>query len=325
MKTLYWLVKREFWEHRGGFLRAPAITAIAFLVIAIMTIAGGEIMGRHVGARFPLDDKNLGVPASGIMDPQTLQRVGTILDAILCGSALIVLAVMAIVVFFYCIGSLYDDRKDRSILFWESLPISNWKTVLSKVLSATVVAPVIATIIGVIFGLLLLALLIFTAIFHGFNVLHVLGAAHPIQVTVHIIALIPLYALCALPTIGWLMLCSACARSMPFLWALVIPLASNVIIWWLDLIGLAQFNAGWYFSHITARLLFGLRPANWLDFSHNMPGTATDSLDHVTTLDRLGLISNYASLGARDVWIGLIAGIAMLTAAIWVRRWRHDN
>ncbi|GLQ97535.1 ABC-2 transporter permease [Dyella mobilis] len=317
MKTLYWLMKREYWEHRGGFLWAPAITATTLLAIALMSIIGGEIVGRRMGL-FPLNDIPRG---NDPLTPEQFQHVGTTLDGFLCFSAVVVLAVMAIVVFFYCLGSLYEDRKDRSILFWESLPISNWKTILSKVLSATVVAPVIATVIGVLFGLVLLALGLFYLMFHGFNAWHLLGAAHPIQVTFDIIALIPLYALCALPTIGWLMLCSASARSMPFLWALVIPLASNLIVWWLDVIGLLNLNASWYFQHITARLLFALPPVNWLEFSSKLH---VHSPDHVTMLDQLGLAGNYAALAAPDAWIGIIVGGAMLVAAIWLRRWRND-
>jgi ABC-2 type transport system permease protein len=317
MKTLYWLMKREYWEHRGGFLWAPAITAVVLLVIGAMSIIAGEVMGRHTGV-FSMG----GLQPSDLLDPAQVQRVGTALDSVLCLSAVVILAVMAIVVFFYCLGSLYDDRRDRSILFWESLPISNWKTILSKVLSATFIAPVIATVIGVVFGLLFLVMGLCEAMLHGFNAWHLLGMAHPIQVTLDIVALIPLYALCALPAIGWLMLCSASARSMPFLWALVIPLASNLIVWWLDVIGLLNLNAGWYFQHITARVLFGLRPANWLQFSSSLH---VQSLDHASMLDQLGLGSNYAALAAPDAWLGIIVGLIMLVAAIWLRRWRNDT
>ena len=52
--------------------------------------------------------------------------------------------VLAFVLFFYCLGALYDDRKDRSVLFWKSLPVSDAQTVLSKVASAVLVAPVLA-------------------------------------------------------------------------------------------------------------------------------------------------------------------------------------
>jgi ABC-2 type transport system permease protein len=186
-------------------------------------------------------------------------------------------------------------------------------------LSATVLAPVIATIIGVLLGLLLLAMGLSTAMFHGFNAWHLLTAAHPLQVTFDIIALIPLYALCALPTIGWLMLCSAWSRSMPFLWALVIPLASNMIVWWLDLIGLLDLRANWYLQHVTSRVLFGLRPANWLTFSPNI------QLDHATTIDHLGLAANYAALTSPDLWVGVGGGLIMLGMAIWLRRWRTET
>jgi ABC-2 type transport system permease protein len=316
MKTLYWLVKREFWEHRGGFFWAPAITAAAFLIIAIMSIIGGEVMGRHMGA-FPLDG-HIDIKSGDNLSLEQLQQVGTAFDAFICGSTVALAAIMAIVVFFYCLGSLYDDRKDRSILFWESLPISNWKTILSKVLSAIVVAPVIAIVIGIVLGLLLLATGLFVAMLHGFNAWHLLSAAHPIHIAFNIFALIPLYALCALPTIGWLMLCSAWSRSMPFLWALVIPLASNLVVWWLDMMGLLNLNANWYLQHVTARLLFSLRPANWLEFSQGI------HIDHATALDQLGLINNYAALTSPGLWIGVAAGGIMLGVAIWLRRWRTE-
>src|SRR3546814_12295425 len=58
--------------------------------------------------------------------------------------------VLAFVVFFYCLGALYDERKDRSVLFWKSLPVSDAQTVLSKVASAVVVAPVLAVIASLV-------------------------------------------------------------------------------------------------------------------------------------------------------------------------------
>ena len=56
---------------------------------------------------------------------------------------------LGFVVFFYCLGSLYDERKDRSVLFWKSLPVSDRDTVLSKALSALVVAPTLAIAVGI--------------------------------------------------------------------------------------------------------------------------------------------------------------------------------
>ncbi|GAE49902.1 membrane protein [Xanthomonas arboricola pv. pruni str. MAFF 311562] len=63
--------------------------------------------------------------------------------------------VLAFVVFFYSLGSLYDDRRDRSVLFWKSLPVSDVQTVLSKAAWALLLAPLIAIVIGVLVGLAL--------------------------------------------------------------------------------------------------------------------------------------------------------------------------
>jgi ABC-2 type transport system permease protein len=138
-----------------------------------------------------------------------------------------------------------------------------------------------------------------------------------------LIALIPLYALCALPTIGWLMLCSAWARSMPFLWALVIPLASNLIVFWLHLLGLWDLNGLWYFGHITSRLLFSVTPGNWWHFI--APTSLNGVASHNDILDALNLAQNYSALTSIEMWAEAVAGVAMIGAAIWLRRWRDDS
>ena len=33
---------------------------------------------------------------------------------------------------FYCLDALHGERRDRSILFWKSLPVSDLTTVLAK-------------------------------------------------------------------------------------------------------------------------------------------------------------------------------------------------
>src|SRR5690606_38995968 len=104
-------------------------------------------------------------------------------------------------------------------------PLSDSSTVLSKVASAVIVAPLIATIASILtlFGFLLLLSLI--VLIYGGNPLELLwGPASPALISLQYIAAIPVYALWAMPTIGWLMLCSAWARSKPFLWAIMIPL-----------------------------------------------------------------------------------------------------
>lgn len=319
MKTLYWLVKREFWEHRGGFLLAPIITGSVFLLITLLTVISGEVLGHHMDM-FHIDGMSGNWNINNTTDPEALKHFGMALDVTICVAALIILAVMAIVVFFYCLGSLYDDRRDRSILFWQSLPVSNWKTVISKVISATFVAPVIAAVLGVVSGIALIIFAAVVASIHGLNVWSALSTAHPIELLLNLVGLIPLYAICALPTIGWLMLCSAWARSKPFLWAFIIPLASVFIVWWLHLLGVPGLDAKWYFSHIVSRMLFAVGPGNWTSFTAPL-----GPQDDTNVFDQLSLLHNYSALGSTELWAGTIAGGIMLAAAIWLRRWRDDN
>jgi ABC-2 type transport system permease protein len=309
MKTFYWLVKREFWEHRGGFFWAPLISGGVFLLLNVMAL----------NTHFNIAG---GMNLSGHMDPDMLGKIGTGLDIAMYVVAGIVLMIMAIIVFFYALGSLYDDRRDRSILFWKSLPISNRDTVLSKVVSATIVAPAIACVLGTAAGMLLLIIGAFTASLHGLNMWALLMDSHPLLVAINMISLIPLYAIWALPTVGWLMFCSAWARSKPFLWALLAPLAAGVIVSWFGLMGLFNLSSAWFWKNIVGRMLLSLIPGGWLrDAAHidNEPSDPSVILDHI------GLAHNYATLASSDLWIGAIAGALLITAAVWLRRWRDDS
>ena len=227
MKTFYWLVKREFWEHRGGFFWAPVITGGIFLLLNIMGIITAEVLGAQ--PRHPLRcQRRTAATSCRDMDAGDMSKVGMALDmAMYSAIGIMLIVVLGFVVFFYCLGALYDDRRDRSILFWKSLPISNTSTVLSKVVSATVLAPVIAVVVGIVVGMLQLLILAITLSFHGVNVWQLLVLAHPFRVMFNLIGYIPLYVLWALPSVGWLLLCSAWARSKPFLWAVALPVATR--------------------------------------------------------------------------------------------------
>ncbi|KAB7762185.1 ABC transporter permease, partial [Xanthomonas maliensis] len=136
-RTFLWLLKREYWEHRGGFVWAQVITGGIAVFFALL----GAVIGA-VNARNQLSgvDFNAG-DLSGYT--RTLGQVG---DGLLLGGIGIASVVLAFVVFFYALGSLYDDRRDRSVLFWKSLPVSDVQTVLSKAAWALLLAPLISIV-----------------------------------------------------------------------------------------------------------------------------------------------------------------------------------
>lgn len=237
--------------------------------------------------------------------------------------AAIILSVTAIVVFFYALGSLYDDRRDRSILFWKSLPISDTSTVLSKLASAVLLAPAIAVVVGVIVGLGMAIIIAIAAAFHGVGLWALLMASHPIRVVFNLILLIPLYAIWALPTVGWLMLCSAWARGKPFLWAIALPVSAGVIVSWFGLMGIAGLSSQWFWKNVVGRLLGSLLPGGWLANTSSLAGIDHDN--PAALLDSVNLAYHYSALASPSVWIGAMAGAAMIAGAIWFRRWRDDS
>ena len=319
MKTVYWLIKREFWEHRGGFLWAPVITGGVFLLLNVMGIITGEIFGwRHdINIGYSNGHNSLAAMVQSL-NAHDLEMVSNGLDIAMLSSGVLISVVFSFVVFFYCLGTLYDDRRDRSILFWKSLPVSDSATVISKVISAALAAPIIAAVCGVLTGFAMLLLFAITLSFHGVSVWSLLMLAHPLQVTTTLIASIPIYMLWSLPTVGWLMLCSAWAKNKPFLWAVIIPVALGIMISWFNLLNSTGLNSGWYWREILARVLFSVFPGGWLrdEFQHHDPQSVADFMS---------LSNSYAVLASPGIWIGAVAGIAMLAAAIWFRRWRDDS
>src|SRR5690606_25617622 len=177
MNTMKWWLKRELQEHRGGFFWAPIIVGIVFLLLSVggivATLAAAGRAHIQVGLiKFDTVLRNL--------DPDALRMAGAGVDMTLYMVAGIIGIVVGFVVFFYCLGALYDERRDRSVLFWKSLPLSDAATVTSKVLSATVVAPLIGTVAGILTGVgVLLIIAIFFA-FYGQNVLGLLFSGNPL-------------------------------------------------------------------------------------------------------------------------------------------------
>ncbi len=170
--TLPWLLKREYWENRGGFFWAPAIGAGITLLLTVMGLITAEVFrSRFTG------DIQIGIPLRRLtekLSEEDLSTLGGVLDMALLSMSGLLQFILFFVVFFYLLGALYDDRRDRSVLFWKSLPLSDSSMVVSKVLAAAVVAPVLSTLIAMALQFALLILLSIYVLFHGINPLTVL-------------------------------------------------------------------------------------------------------------------------------------------------------
>jgi ABC-2 type transport system permease protein len=235
--------------------------------------------------------------------------------------------VLAFVVFFYALGTLYDDRRDRSVLFWKSLPVSDTHMVLSKLAWALVLAPLLAIGIGILIGV---AMWLISALTITVNGLPAGGAmfthSHPLRVIGGVISSLPVYMMWSLPAVGWLMFCSAWARSKPFLWAVLVPVLACVIVSMTDILpGLdIRHDLVWY--TVVYRGLLSVVPGAWFP---TLEGGAANPHTEINTPDELAnaidLTRSWHAFATADLWIGAAIGVALIVGAIHLRRWRESE
>ena len=328
MNTMKWLLRREFWEHKGGFVWAPLIAA------AIMVVLVAGVVGYGVGAdKFQNDSITLRVDGEEVHRTQmsvlatghTRTEMANVAANNYMAVGAPIFLVLPVVAFFYCLAALYDDRRDRSILFWKSLPISDTTTVLSKLLTALVLAPAITIGIASAAAFVILILAGVAVSAQGVNLFApVLSNINLYLSPVYLLAMIPVYVLWALPTAGWLLLVSSWARSKVFLWAVGVPLIAAVLLKWLDymlvLYG-ATINADWIINNVLETLLLGLVPGAWfMDGGTALPVRAQHGADMLSLLS-----ASWGSLARPEAWVGAAGGVAMIAAAIRLRRWRDEG
>jgi ABC-2 type transport system permease protein len=143
-----------------------------------------------------------------------------------------------------------------------------------------------------------------------------------------LLALLPVYAVWALPTVGWLMLVSGWARTKPLLWAVGVPLMALFIVKWISLtlggFGEMEHDLMHTANGIVARILGGLIPGLWFAFDGQaLPGGLYPN-DQGIVLNNV-VAESWKSLVSADAWVGAALGIAMLAGAARLRRWRDEG
>ena len=326
MNTFPTLLKREFWEHKGGMLWAPVIVGGIMGLFA----AGSMIFGATMARENMVGINGMKVSSLGEAIPaEKFAEVGAAMSFSYLPALLPFLAILTFVVLFYSLGSLYDDRRDRSVLFWKSMPVSETRSVLAKLTSILLIAPTLSLLLGVVFGFGLVIMSLITAGILGANLF---GAAflssNLYTMPLGILSMVPVYALWALPSVAWFMLVSAWAKRAPFLWAVGVPVLAGIILSWAE----AMFKAGlpheWFWENVIGRLFGSIVPGVFFAYGN------TEALEQQAQLiDANGpqafelsqwVLAGYQTLATPNVWIGVALGAAMIALAIRLRRWRED-
>jgi ABC-2 type transport system permease protein len=277
-----WLMRRELWEHRSIYI-APAAAAGVILFGFLISLA--HMPGR-MRATFALDPA---AQRSAIEQPYMMVAGFLMLTAMLVGG-------------FYCIEALHGERRDRSILFWKSLPVSDLATVLSKMSIPLVVLPLFAFVATV--AVQWIMLLLSSAVLLGSSVgVRMLWTQLPIvQMSAMLLYhLLILHGLWHAPFYAWFLMVSSWARRAPFLWAVVPPLA----------IGITEkiaFNTS-YFAGMLLNHLGGSAGSG----SQAQSGSMSDLLGHFEPIKLLS---------TPELWAGLAVTAIFLAAAVRLRRYQ---
>ncbi len=280
-RPLYWSVRRELWENRSIYIAPLLVAAVVLFGFLISTIH----LPQSRRAVLALDAAQ---QREEISKPYNVVAGLILLTAFLVGV-------------FYCLDALHGERRDRSILFWKSLPVSDLTTVLSKASIPLVVLPLL--VFAIIVATQLIMLLVSSAVLLGAG----LSAATTwTQLNLVESSLALLYGLIAIalwhaPVYGWLLLVSGWARRTAFLWA-VIPLGAICIL------EKIAFNT----SHFAQ--LLGYRLIGWFPLVFETHGS--------TPIHPLAQLAPGRFLTAPGLWIGLIFAAIFLAAAARLRRYR---
>ena len=323
MNNIPLLMKREFWEHRGGFLWAPVWITGVILIFTVLGILSAEAFhaSSHVHMGFSLDDlrENISQADWG--------QAGNALDMAQLMFGGVTSVGVFFVLFFYLLGALYDDRRDRSVLFWKSLPVSDTATVASKALSAMIVAPVLAFVVATAAYVVFLVIVTLWAGAHGLNALPAIFASHPLGMIWRLVLTLPVSALWALPAIGWLLFWSAYVRSKPFLWAVMIPLIVLMLNGLFGMLGAPHIPDDAHLAAILGRLLFSIFPASWIkaEGAGVVGSHISQSLDSDNIVSAFNPSNVYGLLAEPNLWIGVVAGLALLAGAIYYRQRRIET
>lgn len=284
IRLFYWSVRRELWEHRSIYL-APLAAAGVFL--AGFLVSSVRLAGR-MRAALALDAMH---QHEKIAQPYDYAAGMVMLASLLVG-------------LYYCLEALQSERRDRSILFWKSLPVSDRTTILAKTTVPLVIIPLLGWSITTVtqFAMLMVNSAVLAG--SGQSVATLWTQLSPVQMSLLLLYhLVTVHALWQAPIYGWLLMVSAWARRAAFLWATV-PVLAIVIVEKM-VFGTSYFGQ-----------LVGSRFAGGPEAMPMSEGFPTNPAIHLTP-------GHF--LSSAGLWLGLSVTAVFLVAAVRFRRYRDPN
>jgi len=281
-RLMYWSVRRELWENRAIYV-APVAAACVFLF-------GFSISILHL-----LVEMHAAPWLDAMQQREMSGQPYEFAEDLIMGTALIV-------GLFYSVDALYGERRDRSILFWKSAPVSDLTTVLSKAAIPIVILPLLSFAITVLTQWIMLMISSAVLLGSGQNVATLwsqVGISH--RWPMLLFHFLCIHGLWQSPIYAWLLLISGWARRVPILWAAMPPLTIGIV-------EKVAFNTTYFGSLIGKR------------FTGGSEGTAI--MERGRAMDPTMLFAPLHFLINPGLWLGLAVTAAFLAAAVRLRRYR---
>lgn len=307
MNTMLTLVRREFWEHRALWI-TPLVTAA---ILVLLSLVGTSFDG---GVRIEIngDEKSF-------LDSLDPTKRGQIFGVVVAGLLVPQLIAMLIVLTIYLLDCLYAERKDRSILFWKSMPVSDSATVWSKFVTAIGVLPLAVYAVSVVTSLLCFA--VFTFRFHGtpFENLMPWNGSIWLRTQAMLFVNTIVAALWYAPVAAVFMAISAWARRSVYLWVALPPV--------LLIFAETRLSGTHYVADFLAYRLGGFFAAMGMGVADKGVGIVVDEGSDVAReiakvyehFDASNLMFNV------DLWLGVAFAAALLFGIARLRRYRDDT
>ena len=281
-QRLYWSVRRELWEYRAIYI-APLAAAALFLC--------GFLVGT---IRLPGKMR-----AAMALDPMQQHKL---IEEPYSFAAGLIMAIGFVVAVFYSLDTLHGERRDRSILFWKSLPVSDFTTVLSKASIPIVVIPLLTFAITLALQWIMLVLSTAVLLGNRASMATLWTQLSWFQMSMSLLYhLVAIHALWYAPFWCWLLLVSGWARRAAFLWAFLPILAVGVV-------EKMAFNTSYFAALLKYRM------------GDSVAGLAYTA--GIVSMDPLMHLTPGKFLLTPGLWIGLIIAAAFLFAAARLRRYR---
>jgi ABC-2 type transport system permease protein len=311
MNQMAILLRRELWENRA-ITAAPAVIGGLLVLIALLAVGGA--ISIQVG-EMPYD-------LAGAVRELEPREITPLLQVGLMSVGVFFNSVMIFVISFYLLDSLYADRKDRSILFWKSLPVSDTTIVLSKLATAAIVIPVVTLVVFLLTAVALWLVGGGAAAVAGNMAALARGPGVILQTGLTFVYALFVQSLWYLPLFGWLLLASAWAKRGVLWWAVLPPVA---LIMLEDLVFDTHSVARAIGERLTGVFPLAFRHQGGVDIVVPDQSGAGNAVEMSLPDNALEAINPGPLLTDPGLWGGFVLAAIFIAGAIWLRRYRDET